>query len=33
MTGARASHSSDDEFIGAVFPVLDQLYAGFRAAK
>jgi hypothetical protein len=29
MTGARASHSSDDEFIKAVFPVLDQLYAGF----
>ncbi len=33
MTGARASHSNDDEFIDAVFPVLDQLYAGFRAAK
>jgi hypothetical protein len=33
MTGARASHTSDDEFIKAVFPVLDQLYAGFGVAE
>jgi hypothetical protein len=33
MTGARASHTSDDEFMKAVFPVLDQLYAGFGVAE
>ena len=29
LAGARAQYATDDGFIGAVFPILDLLYAGF----